>query len=66
MWTALEEGEGATDIATSFTADGQLTHIQLDGTISIEQLKEAVRMAKKTTAEIYEIQKQTLKTGEYK
>ena len=56
-----EEGEGATDIPISVTGDGNLTHIQLDGQISGEQLKEAVKLAKKAGKEIYEIQKQALK-----
>jgi len=61
-----EEGEGATDIAMSFTgASGKISHIQLDGHIDSKQLKEAVELGKKTCAKIYEIQKQALKkTGE--
>ncbi len=56
-----EEGEGATDIPISMTGDGEITHLQLDGTINGEQLKECVKLAKKAGAEIYEIQKQALK-----
>lgn len=56
-----EEGEGATDMPMSFTHDGRLTHIQLDGKIKREQLKEAILMAKKATQEVYELQKKTLK-----
>ena len=56
-----EEGEGATDMPMSFTHDGRLTHIQLDGKIKREQLKEAIIMAKKATEEVYELQKKTLK-----
>ncbi len=58
-----EEGEGATDIAMSFTSAGELTHMQLDGHITTEQLKEAVKLGQKAVKEIYEIQKQALKTG---
>ncbi len=56
-----EEGEGATDMPFTFTPDGQLTHVQLDGKITPKQLKEAVELARKATAEIYEIQKKALK-----
>ncbi len=56
-----EEGEGATDIAMSFTSAGELTHIQLDGHISVKELKEAIHLGQKKTKEIYEIQKKVLK-----
>jgi len=56
-----EEGEGATDIPITFTGNGELTHIQLDGKITAKQLKEAVELARKATKEIYEIQKKALK-----
>ncbi len=56
-----EEGEGATDIPISFTHDGRLTHIQLDGKIKREQLKEAIEMARKATLKVYEVQKKALK-----
>jgi exosome complex component RRP41 len=55
-----EEGEGATDIPMTFTHDGELTHLQLDGKIKREQLKEAVELAKKTTQKVYEVQKKAL------
>ncbi len=55
------EGEGATDIPITFTGDGKLTHIQLDGKITTKQLKEAVKLAKKACEEIYEVQKKALK-----
>ncbi len=57
----FEEGEGATDIAMSLTGDGDLTHIQLDGHITSEELKEAVKLGQEATKEIIEIQKQALK-----
>ena len=56
-----EEGEGATDIPISMTDKGELTHIQLDGNITKDQLKEGIKMAEKACKEIYEIQKQALK-----
>jgi exosome complex component RRP41 len=62
-----EEGEGATDIPITMTPDGEITHMQLDGKITKEELKEAIDLAKKATEKIYEIQKQALKeTGEEK
>ena len=56
-----EEGEGATDIPITMTRDGKITHIQLDGKITIKQLKDAVELARKATKEIYEAQKAALK-----
>lgn len=56
-----KEGEGATDIPMTFTGDGKMTHIQLDGKISMKQLQEAVEMAKEATKKIAEIQKKALK-----
>lgn len=56
-----EDGEGATDIPITMTHDGKITHIQLDGKITIKQLKEAIELARKATSEIYEVQKKALK-----
>jgi len=56
-----KEGEGSTDIPITMTHEGELTHIQLDGKITKEELKEIVKMAKKACAEIYEVQKKALK-----
>ena len=64
----FEDGEGSTDIPMSFTRSGEITHLQLDGKITKVQLKEAIKMAKKASEEIYEIQKKALKesVGELK
>ncbi len=56
-----EDGEGATDIPVSLTHSGEITHLQLDGKITKEQLKEAIELAKKATEQIYEVQKKALK-----
>jgi exosome complex component RRP41 len=56
-----EEGEGATDIPITMTSKGDMTHLQLDGKISKEELKEAIELARKATADIYEVQKKALK-----
>jgi exosome complex component RRP41 len=56
-----EEGEGATDIPMTFTEDGKLTHVQLDGKITIKQLREAFELARDANKKIYEIQKKALK-----
>jgi len=56
-----EEGEGATDIPITLTPDGKVTHIQLDGKITVNQLKEAIELSRKVTKEIYEVQKKALK-----
>ena len=57
----FEEGEGPTDIPVSMTPDGKITHLQLDGKIGPEQLKEVLDIGKKAIEEIYEIQKKALK-----
>lgn len=57
----FEEGEGATDIPLTFTHDGKLTHIQLDGKINKDQLKEAIDMGWAAAKDIYEVQKKALK-----
>ncbi len=57
----FEEGEGSTDIPITFTDDGKITHIQVDGKINKKQLMEAVEMARKTSKDIYEVQKKALK-----
>lgn len=56
-----EEGEGATDIPITMTGNKEITHLQLDGKINKEELKEAVELAKNATDKIYEVQKQALK-----
>ncbi|MEM4625549.1 MAG: exosome complex exonuclease Rrp41 [Candidatus Pacearchaeota archaeon] len=57
-----EEGEGATDIAISFLGKKQeISHIQLDGKISIKELNEAIRIGKEACKKIYEAQKAALK-----
>ncbi|MBT3404636.1 exosome complex exonuclease Rrp41 [archaeon] len=57
-----EDGEGATDIALSFVHNNEkLSHIQLDGYITAEQLKEAVELGKQATKKVYELQKEALK-----
>ena len=57
----FHEGEGSTDIPFTFTGKGEITHIQLDGKIETEQLKEVVKMAREACKKIHEIQKQALK-----
>ncbi len=57
-----EEGEGATDIAMSFLANsGKLTHIQLDGKITGEELNEAIKLGWETCKKIKKVQEETLK-----
>ena len=52
----FEEGEGSTDIPITFTKEGEITHIQLDGKIETKQLKEVIKLGKKASKEIYKIQ----------
>ena len=58
-----EEGEGPTDIPITLTPDGRVTHMQLDGKISKEQLKEALEMARKASKKIHELQSEALKNS---
>lgn len=57
----FDEGEGATDIPFTFTSNGKITHLQLDGKITTEQFKEAMQLASDGAKKVYEIQKQALK-----
>ena len=57
----FKEGEGSTDIPISMTSSGEITHLQLDGKINSKQLKKAIEMARKSSKEIYEVQKKALK-----
>ena len=57
----FKEGEGSTDIPITFTSEGKLTHIQLDGKIKTKELKEAISLARESCKKIYEVQKQALK-----
>jgi exosome complex component RRP41 len=62
-----EEGEGPTDIPITLTGDEKISHIQLDGKISMKQLKEAVALAQKAYKEIHAAQEKALKeVGEEK
>ncbi|MFH1151809.1 MAG: exosome complex exonuclease Rrp41, partial [Nanoarchaeota archaeon] len=40
--SVFDEGEGASDIPMTFTSNGEMTHIQIDGNIDKKQLMEAV------------------------
>ena len=65
---AYEDGPVADVPVAVLPSTGKISLLQMDGEISKEQLREALELAKKVTAEIYEIQKKTLKdkyTGEY-
>jgi exosome complex component RRP41 len=56
-----EEGEGATDIPITMNSKDEITHLQLDGKITKEELKEVIKLAKKARKKIYEVQKKALK-----
>lgn len=58
-----KEGEGSTDIPVSMLHTGEITHLQLDGKITPDQLKEALSMAKGACEKIYEVQKTALKAA---
>jgi len=55
-----EEGEGATDMPFAFTKSGKISLMQLDGKISPENLKEAVKIAREACKKVYEVQKKVL------
>lgn len=58
----FKEGEGSTDIPLAITSRKQnIALLQLDGKISPEELKEAVKMGKEACKKILEIQKEALK-----
>jgi exosome complex component RRP41 len=58
----FEEGEGPTDIPIALTSrTNKIALLQLDGKISIPELKELISMAKKACVKINEIQMKALK-----
>lgn len=58
-----EEGEGASDIPMAFTSrTNKLCLLQLDGKISPEELKEAIKAGEKACKKIYAEQKKALKS----
>jgi exosome complex component RRP41 len=57
-----EEGEGATDFAVAKVANSnEFTLLQLDGKIAPELVADVLRLAEKSSQEIYEVQKKALK-----
>ena len=57
-----EDGEGATDIPFTLTSNTHaITHLQLDGKIQTERLKEAYDAALKATKKIIDYQTKALK-----
>jgi len=57
-----EDGEGATDIAVAYLSrSNKISLLHIDGNIKLNQLKEALELAKKACVKIEEIQMQTLK-----
>ena len=57
-----EDGEGATDMPMAFTSrSNKLCLLQLDGNISGEELKEAIKAGEKACKKIYAEQKKALK-----
>jgi len=60
----FKEGEGSTDIPIAISSrKKELSLIQLDGKISIEELKEAIEMGKKACEEILKVQTEALKNS---
>ncbi len=58
----FKEGEGSTDIPLAFTSKNErITLFQLDGKISGEELKQAIKLGKQACRKINEVQKQALK-----
>jgi len=58
----FDEGEGSTDIPICILSKSKkISLLQLDGKISIKELKEVIELAKKATEKIHEIQVKTLK-----
>jgi len=59
--SVFDEGEGATDIPFTFTGDGKISHLQLDGKITPEDFKTVMNLAREGSKKVYEVQKQALK-----
>ncbi len=58
----FKEGEGSTDIPVCvLSRSKEVSLLQLDGKISIKEMKDVLKMAKKACEEIYEIQTKVLK-----
>ncbi len=58
-----EDGEGATDIPFAFIANsGKVSLFQLDGKISVDELKKAVEAGREACKKIYTEQKKALKS----
>lgn len=58
----FEDGEGATDIPIAITSrNKKIALLQLDGKISVPEMREAIEMAKKACEKINEIQTKALK-----
>lgn len=58
----FEEGEGPTDIPiTMISTTKEITHVQLDGKINKNQMKEIIKMAGEATQKVYEVQKSAFK-----
>ncbi|MAH46691.1 exosome complex exonuclease Rrp41 [Candidatus Pacearchaeota archaeon] len=58
----FREGEGSTDIPMVFTSRSKkISLLQLDGKISPDELKEALKMSKKACEEILKVQTEALK-----
>ncbi|MFH1249302.1 MAG: exosome complex exonuclease Rrp41 [archaeon] len=56
------EGEGATDIPLAFFSNSdKISLLQLDGTITIEEMKKAIELGKEACKSIYAAQKDALK-----
>lgn len=59
---AYECEEGVADIPVAMIpSTGEVTLLQMDGLLKPEELTEAIKMAKETCLEIYEVQKKALK-----
>ena len=60
-----EDGEGATDMPLAFTSrTKRIALLQLDGKISIDEVKEAIQMGKKACEQILKVQLKALKESE--
>ena len=58
----FKDGEGSTDIPMCvLSRSKKISLLQLDGKISIKELKEVIKMGKKACEEIYKIQEKALK-----
>ena len=55
-----EDNYGDADVPVAMTADGQITLLQMDGHLTIDEFHKAIRLAKTGCDQMYELQRKAL------